>query len=188
MEAGGRRTLWTIWLARNKWIFQHNKLRESNIRELILVRVAQWGEAAKILTIGYSPEWHLNPVGILSAMHYKLSRQFLNSLCEAYEFVCTADGAWNLRVDGTVGGGIGGQIVHSSGTTLYTFSGPFEAWNNHEAEVAAIMHLLYVIHLKGFQNKKIVICTDSTVTLMLSTEAFSMISLYYYQTSMLIPF
>ena len=64
------------------------------------------------------------------------------------------DGAWSSRSDGNIGGGIGGKLIHKSGATVFIFSGPVPVWNNHEAEVAAIIFLLRAICSKTPNKKK----------------------------------
>lgn len=103
-------TLWTLWLARNEHVFNNRKLKAADLKQLLLIRVAKWGSATNILNVGFSPDWKLNPIGVLSAIHFRKSNLFWNFLKEAYDYICMVDGAWNKRFDGTVGGGIGGKL------------------------------------------------------------------------------
>lgn len=63
-------TLWTVWLARNEWVFNKKSMKQETLKQLILYRVASWGEAANILNCGHDPLWKINPVGALSVRHY----------------------------------------------------------------------------------------------------------------------
>lgn len=158
-------TLWTLWLARNDYVFNNRKLKENDFKNLIFIRVAKWGSAANILNIGFSPDWKMNPVGVLSAIHFKRSHLFWSHLKEAYDYICMVDGAWNKRYDGSIGGGIGGKIIQNTGKTVLIFSGIIEAWNIHETEVAAVIFMLRALLLKNLNTKRVVVCTDSTVAI-----------------------
>lgn len=131
------------------------------MQQLIMIRIWKWGEAAKIVDIGNSPLWKTNPVGALTLQHFQISGNFWKHKLEVYDIVCMVDGAWTMGESSYAIGGIGGLIKQKSGSTLFTFSGPVQALNAHEAELQAVIFVLKQLKEKQLDKVQVVIRTDS---------------------------
>ncbi|WOH00218.1 hypothetical protein DCAR_0519576 [Daucus carota subsp. sativus] len=153
-------TLWSIWLARNEFVFSNTRLKADTLQELIFVRIAKWGMASGVLSFAYDPTWRINPIGAISLHHHQLRHAYWASRCEVYDIICMSDAAWVNNC-----GGVGGIIKLNTGKLLYCFSGPSNSFNVHEAEVLALIHILNKLRSICSPNDKVVICTDSTVAI-----------------------
>ena len=71
------------------------------------------------------------------------------------------DGACDLQIDSTSGGGRGSYIQSHKTNLILMFSGPVSAKGPLDAEVEGILFLLKWIIGSHLKQKRVVICADS---------------------------
>ena len=150
---------WSIWLARNELIFRNTRIKKSELEEIILYRVSNWGDALKILKFGNTPIWRVNPQGALAVHFHNLSRKYWECLRFSFDLICEVHGLFSAHGSGM--GGIGGAIKDAGGTTIYAFSGPTFPHTRLEIEIIAILHLVLWVVSNNWQSRRSVICSDS---------------------------
>ncbi|WOH12510.1 hypothetical protein DCAR_0832014 [Daucus carota subsp. sativus] len=158
-------SLWSIWLARNDFVFNKSKINEKELTRLIFIRISKWGSASKIMPFGSDPLWNINPVGAINVHHFRDMTNFWKFKQEVYSTVCMVDAAWLATSDGSIKGGIGGIIKNKCGQILYCFSAPSYGYTIHEAEIEAILHVLSVFRSNPCLMHNSVICSDSVVAI-----------------------
>lgn len=154
-------TCWSIWLARNEWIFQQTRVDKRSLEFLIFARVNKWGQAMKLLNFSNDPLWRTNPQGAIATYYHSLSVNYWATRRNAYDYVCAVDGAWGSTSSIGIKGGIGGNITDKNGRVVYVFSGPVWLKSSLETEIEAIRHMVNIIGMPRFSNSKVVICSDS---------------------------
>lgn len=91
--------VWSIWLARNDFVFNKVKIKERDLQKLIFIQIAKWGEASKIMTYGMDPLWNINPVGAINVHHNKDMVSYWKFKYEAYNTLCMFDAAWHCSTE-----------------------------------------------------------------------------------------
>ncbi|WOH13938.1 hypothetical protein DCAR_0933451 [Daucus carota subsp. sativus] len=158
-------TLWSIWLARNEFIFNKVKIKKTELQQLIFLRISKWGLASKTILFTHVPLWRVNPVGLIHVQHYLDVSNFWTIRRENFNTVCMVDAAWKMCARGGIRGGIGGVMVNKEGKRFYRFSGPSTAQNIQEAEISAILHALSIIRGSFIDMGKVVLCSDSSIAI-----------------------
>ncbi|WOH03993.1 hypothetical protein DCAR_0623398 [Daucus carota subsp. sativus] len=156
-------TLWTIWLARNEAIFNDVRLKQTDIHELIQLRVSIWGMASGIIPFSHIPTWKVNSVGTINVHHHLDVSNYWKIRLENFFAVCMVDAAWLPNC--MAKGGIGGVIKNKWGRIIYSFSGPAKAQNILEAEISALLHVFNVIRTSHLHMHKLVVCSDSILAI-----------------------
>ncbi|KAK1399511.1 hypothetical protein POM88_009374 [Heracleum sosnowskyi] len=137
-------------------------MSQGTLEFLIVTRIEKWGKASKTLVFGNDPLWRVNPHGELALHTHRISREYWNLKADAFDVVCAVDGAWNTKIFGTLGGGIGGCIKAKGNRMVYVFSSPINTVSSESTEVEAIFHVINLSMSTRLNNKRMVVCSDST--------------------------
>lgn len=151
-------TLWTIWLARNDYVFNHVRIKQHVMQKLIKLRISKWGLASKLIPFSHFPLWNVNPVGAIIIHHHWDVSRFWEVRMGTYHAVCMVAAMWCSNI---ARGGIGGVIKNKSGSTIYRFSGPSEAQSYLEAEIFGVLHVLHIIRTTHLRMHSVVVCSGS---------------------------
>lgn len=152
---------WTIWLARNDFIFNKSKITKETLEFLIFTRVNKWGAASHIINFSKDALWKVNPQGSIAIHLHSLSDSFWTYKYTQFEVVCAVDGAGIYDHVGHLRGGIGGNLKINKGSLRYVFSGPCYVSSSSEAELLAILHVTGLWMDGLISPKKMIICSDS---------------------------
>ncbi|KAK1365095.1 hypothetical protein POM88_040656 [Heracleum sosnowskyi] len=150
--------LWTLWLARNKYIFSGIELSLEISLLLVQLRSFQWCLAAELIKSELESLCKVNPEGcILLSNKYKRREIFLGWNTSLVGF---SDGSFKESEDGTTRSGMRGIKLNNKDEILFIFSGKFKASLPVEAELKAIIFLANAAMNQLDPPNKAVICTD----------------------------
>ena len=107
----------------------------------------------------------MNPAGAINLHHHHATLNYWTLLKTSFDIICMVDGSWNINSKGVYCGGIGGNIVRSTGESLLIFSGPVSSQTALEAEIEAVLYVLDFVQHNKLHNRKVVVCTDSMLAL-----------------------
>ncbi|KAK1358404.1 hypothetical protein POM88_051660 [Heracleum sosnowskyi] len=151
-------TFWTLWLARNEYIFKGTKISLESSFLLVQLRSFQWCLTAELTKSELDTLWKVNPEGcILLRNKHKRRELFLgwNTSLVGY-----CDGSFKELENGTMMSGMGGILLNNKDETSFVFSGKCNSSSQVEAELEAIIFLANaaITHLN--HTSKVIICTD----------------------------
>lgn len=167
--------VWTIWVARNEFVFQQVRISKSCLEQVLHIRISKWGKASGIMRFGNDYLWRVNPYGAIAIHQHSVNSKFWQFKGISFDLVW----AWGINAQGYGIGGIGGWIADCKGSILHKFSGPITVNTRIEAEFGAIIHMAEMLSQKKWNKLKVVICSDSM-------EAIDLINILSYLCSSLL--
>ena len=153
--------MWSIWLARNEWVFRNKKISKLCLQQIILARINKWGAVEDLIPFSKDPLWLSNPLGAIKVYFHRLNSSFWINKRNVFELICAVSGSWNLNSRNELAGGIGGKIWTKEGVTYHVFAGKRYTACNLHSEVEAIRYILELVSRGIIYKKPIVICSSS---------------------------
>lgn len=153
--------LWSIWLSRNKLIFNNKKDNIEVVVYLIKIRAFKWLLASKSIKDELETLWMVNPVGVLLLFNSSLRKE--EFIWWNTDLIGYTDGSWKSLRSGAVCGGMGGFLKDREDNLLFIFSGPTQAWCPLEAERNAVLFIFDRVERNSKHKGMVTICTDSVL-------------------------
>lgn len=98
-------SLWSLWLCRNRGVFERKIYKEEEILFLIKLRAFKWCEISNLVQEENKTLWAVNPEGAILHAH---KNQTLSLFEEAYDIYGFSDGSFKVNENGGITAGIGG--------------------------------------------------------------------------------
>lgn len=153
-------TLWSIWLARNRLIFEKVSVQHEELIYLIKYRVFHWCEAIDICKGPISSGWLIDPKVLLLADNRAKMKSLLNSEFDLIGFI---DGAFYKDSFISKKAGLGGFFKNNKGDLVYIFSGPAKGECPLMVELEALEHLISEVNNSDKRLSKIIIYSDCQI-------------------------
>lgn len=149
--------LWSIWLSRNRIVFEEENTSHTSLMNLVQFQSKEWCVAFSLIHADATTWWLSNPVGaVSSSTTFKLKELALNGP----SLTGFIDGSWKAHAN-SFQAGIGGFIQDKKGNIIFTFSGPIAASNPFEAEWKALEYMVQSFLNSPWRHVSLVIHTDS---------------------------
>lgn len=149
--------LWSIWLNRNRVLFENKAYSSKEVMFLIKIRSFHWFQAVNLVSKDSSVIWRINPIGIIKAHSSTTQRDLMSFSTEVFGFV---DGSFRISDSDSTSAGIRGYIKDINNKILFNFSGPVYAITSFLAELYALKHLLQEMSTSVLANKECIIYMD----------------------------
>ncbi|XP_038685806.1 uncharacterized protein LOC119985586 [Tripterygium wilfordii] len=151
--------VWTIWIERNKVIFEENHIDWGNVLYLVYIRFGLWLKAVKINLPYSGPEIMHSSDGI------KFRTNLIKPTRPPCEWSAPPTGCLKWNTDGSsldYSSGVGGVLRDCNGNFLCIFSGPASNLDSNSAELRAIRFALEFSVKFGLKEKgNILVESDS---------------------------
>lgn len=158
-------SLWTIWIARNDYIFNNRRKSNEELAFVLKSTVFKWMRSFNWLPShigGMQHIWDLNPIGMLKLHIVNRKDTFLNIIFSKYDYVGFTDGSWLEGYNKIITAGIGGILFNQKRHISFLFSGPSKGESPLVVEKEACLFLINsLLNSHWITKKKVAICTDS---------------------------
>ena len=149
-------TLWTLWLARNKYIFEGSSLNAEELLAISKVQAKEWCLAFNLIHKSLAAFWNSNPIGSATS---SVNRQLKEIIKSATALVGFIDGSWKANKAANCAG-MGGLIQDQNGSVIFTFSGPLKVESSFEAEMKALFYLMESYNKSRWKEHALVVYSD----------------------------
>ncbi|WOG89358.1 hypothetical protein DCAR_0208596 [Daucus carota subsp. sativus] len=150
-------TLWVIWISRNNKIFRGNNPEAAIMFAIAKLRAFEWSVAANLCEAGQFLNWSNNPVAAAKQTMTLRKDNLLISLGKSVDIMAFVDGVCSPNQSG-----VGGIFLDSHFNPIFVFAGPSTHRQSVLTEFEAFL-LACSASQKHWRDKKVVICSDSTI-------------------------
>lgn len=153
-------TLWSLWINRNRGVFEKKNYKVNEVLWLIKMRAKYWCQASNLLPSQNLNDnvWFLSPCDAISNHLNLLSKGLLDLSADLYGF---SDGSLFLDQNNASLASMGGFLKDSNNQIVFLFSGPLKVNSVFLAELNAILHLISIVKHSSFSGKECVFYLDS---------------------------
>lgn len=153
-------TMWTIWLTRNKLLFNNTRSTTRAIEGAIKSLAWEWSASSKLISDKGFVLWNHNPQGAYVNNKKEELHNMLKLWFSQFNLVGFIDGAVEVGKQNPRSG-VGGFLMDCHKHTWFIFSGPSPFTSSHSTKELALRLMLEAISNKKLENLKIVIATES---------------------------
>lgn len=153
--------LWSLWLARNDLVFNNNRTSRDALQLLIKFRAYSWAKANNLVSPNVENLWVLDPGQCAILKKQSVLKSLMDRWFSVYPFLGFIDGSYLKKGPLQCSGGIGGFLIDKRCKVKLLFSGPVEVTSGFEAELAALLLMLYHLSIHNLGSKPILVFSDS---------------------------
>lgn len=100
-------TMWSLWLNRNRGVFENKFYKIDEVLLLIKIRSYAWCQATNLVPETRTSVWNVNPVGIISGHRVVLQRSLMDLAVDILGFT---DGSFTRDDTAEYKSGMGGVL------------------------------------------------------------------------------